>query len=146
MVLCVRNTILFFYDSIVSQKFFFVNRIFEIYKFFTFVFLFFLRCFLLSAPCPVDIFYYNRCTVICQAFFSKKIEFYVLHKKVYNALCKMTKRGGSVSGKKWNKSDFRRDLLKNSQKYFLKLGPNLTLFYPKCYTIIIGGDVCELLS
>ena len=53
---------------------------------------------------------------------------------------------GSVSGKKWNKSDFRRDLAINSQKYFLKLGPNLTLLYPKCYTIIIGGDVCELLS
>lgn len=30
---------------------------------------------------------------------------------------------GSVSGKKWNKSDFRRDLAINSQKYFLKLGP-----------------------
>ena len=56
------------------------------------------------------------------------------------------KRGGSVSGKKWNKSNFRRDLAINSQKYFLKLGPNLTLLYPKCYTIIIGGDVCELLS
>ena len=56
------------------------------------------------------------------------------------------KRGGSVSSKKWNKSDFRRDLAINFQKYFLKLGPNLTPLYFKCYTIIIGGDVCELLS
>ena len=36
---------------------------------------------------------------------------------------------GSVSDKKWNKSDFRRDLAINSQKYFLKLGPFPEVFF-----------------
>lgn len=83
---------------------------------FSHLFLFVFCGFLLTVPSPVDVYYYSTGAPVCQYNFSKKIEFYVLHKKVYNALCKMTKRGGSVSGKKWNKSDFRRDLAINSQK------------------------------